>query len=970
MKENIEASTPAQCSHHAPRDAVGTLRLQQPNQFLWSRSGGREHRRRLSGQWLNVSCGCTFAWTHHAERDGDIGVCRRMLLVAVLFWLFIVDIPCVVNGFEHTEGSGDLNSAGVRVSSLAVAAVFDEQILADNVSTVRDRAARLPDPERFEYLANWVLPSMTHSTIRMTGEFTPTNPPPTMFRSKRDSDSAGAELVSPAYDLLDVATKLERLVELRTRIESIPRQDNDLQQRARAAMLVLINLELDNGDAAEVAFKTLQSLAQAATPTGMYDQWPETMVAWRGMHRFAGIDAVGDLVSLLYAQRTQHGTPAGIDVWHSHIKSLTGRNQHLQLGGNNPSFDATWDLKDWIPVVRSRSDRSARGHAQVRWHRGPDDSLIHQSGHDADYLLYRCPLSGNFQVDGEIAGFGRTQVHAVGSFWGTQNELTKLYTGTFRDRVSIEELEPPFTFLRQWVRFRIVFHEGTSEVFLNGRLVHREQLPQHHSPWIGIRSWWHHSGGVRHVQITGTPTIPEAVNLAGTKDIPGWVPYHQEILNDKGATWHYRDDPDSSGQIVGMHQPWHDGTFFNSLLHYHRPLSEDGSVEYDFFYQPENVHTHPALGRLAFLLNSDGVRLHCIADSPFDQTDLPPDNALEAAGQVFNLSEKQKEWDSNLSPNAKLPLRSGDWNHVKLSVAGDMVVLELNGRQIYDGALAATNTRTFGLFHFAEQTEVRVRNVTMKGDWPRSLPSAADQELADHKVVMLDETRSTLPSSFEHDFMKDGLPDGQFVVSEAHRRQMKSRDDGLFTSMTAHGPWTTIHASSRLQLHGDFDVEARFDQLRFTGDEYSGIHLNVNFTDKPEHICRLLRSNDDAHHDIVQAQVSELRQGERTYVSDDVVACGIGSGRLRLARRGETVYYLVGQGDQGGFQLIGERRITSAPTTSDGIVLQTTCNGSSSGSVVWKHVRIAAQEIVVTTLQPAKRQESLPEALLPKGNSE
>jgi hypothetical protein len=61
---------------------------------------------------------------------------------------------------------------------------------------------------------------------------------------------------------------------------------------------------------------------------------------------------------------------------------------------------------------------------------------------------------------------------------------------------------------------------------------------------------------------------------------------------------------------------------------------------------------------------------------------------------------------------------------VKLSIAGDTVKLELNGTSIYERALESTNQRTFGLFHYADDTSVRVRNVTYRGQWPRRLPDA------------------------------------------------------------------------------------------------------------------------------------------------------------------------------------------------------------------------------------------------------
>ena len=43
-------------------------------------------------------------------------------------------------------------------------------------------------------------------------------------------------------------------------------------------------------------------------------------------------------------------------------------------------------------------------------------------------------------------------------------------------------------------------------------------------------------------------------------------------------------------------------------------------------------------------------------------------------------------------------------------------------RALYERSLESTNQRLFGLFHFADETEARVRNVTYRGQWPRTLP--------------------------------------------------------------------------------------------------------------------------------------------------------------------------------------------------------------------------------------------------------
>src|SRR5262249_24471871 len=120
------------------------------------------------------------------------------------------------------------------------------------------------------------------------------------------------------------------------------------------------------------------------------------------------------------------------------------------------------------------------------------------------------------------------------------------------------------------------------------------------------------------------------------------------------------------------------------------------------------------MDRLAFLLDPGGVKVHWLTDAQHDRTGLAPDNVTI-------------EKDPRKGPE-KLPLKPDAWNALKLALKGDTVTLTLNDTVIYERPLQRTNGRISGLFHSADASEVRVRNVVFKGDWPKSLPAA--QELA------------------------------------------------------------------------------------------------------------------------------------------------------------------------------------------------------------------------------------------------
>jgi hypothetical protein len=285
-------------------------------------------------------------------------------------------------------------------------------------------------------------------------------------------------------------------------------------------------------------------------------------------------------------------------------------------------------------------------------------------------------------------------------------------------------------------------------VYLNGRLVHEARRVGHCDPWIGFYSWWNIGGSFRDVRIVGTPQIPRNVVISSAASRNSWQPYHE------ASSWDFVEDPDSTGQIVGARRSSLKGAQNESLLSYHRPLTDGDSVEYDFLYEPGRQITHPAMDRLAFIVNPDRVRFHWITDGRYDRTELPPDNLFEEVEGTLRRVDPEAV---NGSDDKKLPLRPGEWNHAKLTLSGNSAALEINGHRVCERILPSNSRRTFGLFYDIGEEGVRVRNVVMKGNWPEVLPSTAEQELADRRVAELDKGLPALKSVFKNDFAKDGV---------------------------------------------------------------------------------------------------------------------------------------------------------------------------------------------------------------------
>jgi hypothetical protein len=241
-----------------------------------------------------------------------------------------------------------------------------------------------------------------------------------------------------------------------------------------------------------------------------------------------------------------------------------------------------------------------------------------------------------------------------------------------------------------------------------GRDLEAQTLPPEHDPWLVIRQPGAGSGGARKLALNGSPAVPERLDLTGPPGLTGWLAtYYEEALTGPNAAWERKGD-----EIVGRRFDEEAGAKLESVLQYHRPLIEDGVVEYEFFHEPGKTTVHPALDRLTFLLEPAGVRVHWMTDAAYERTGLALDNAAV---------EK-----ANRRGPDRLPLKPGEWNRLRLTLKGDAVTLHLNGVEVYERALEPGNQRVFGLFRYADETAARVRKVGYAGGWAKAVPAGKD----------------------------------------------------------------------------------------------------------------------------------------------------------------------------------------------------------------------------------------------------
>ena len=123
------------------------------------------------------------------------------------------------------------------------------------------------------------------------------------------------------------------------------------------------------------------------------------------------------------------------------------------------------------------------------------------------------------------------------------------------------------------------------------------------------------------------------------------------------------------------------------------------------------------LDRLVLLIALDGVKTHVLTNAQHERSGLLADNVADPGA----LKRGPKE----------LPLKPGEWNTVVLTIKGSLATVALNGVDVFEQTLDSGNSREFGLFHFADETEVRcakrVAQRTLVGS-RRGPPALAEAE--------------------------------------------------------------------------------------------------------------------------------------------------------------------------------------------------------------------------------------------------
>lgn len=577
--------------------------------------------------------------------------------------------------------------------------------------------SQLDEGERYDLLLKWTMPTDSRQTVRLITLPVPQAAPPKVFAREigersRDETFAVSQIdglpgiFSTGWMLVRTADELGQLSRLQLTLDELV--SNDIPNAK--ALALLSRLADSRIDAA--ALKTRwQELLPTESPL---TQMAIALAALR--HEELRETAERTLKPLAFSTNA-----SDFRLFHR-LAHAVAVQRHRGVSGPEILFRNR--LKYWVPVSEEAARLDAMGGAPTVW-LTHEDHILHLAGTGSDVLFFKYPLTGQFEftcetqeggdvgTDGGLV-YGGLQFEAIGrenilNIWNADlwhlsqrpNHFTRHETTPTFNRVSIRRSSSGPQFLA------------------NLHPVWTDSAAVEASPWLGLRSFAGKRPVFRNFRFRGEPVIPRQVEMLGIDTLRGWqTAFYDESQPDFDPSEETEESPTDWSLINGVLEAAQSDKAgplgSQSVIRYHRPLLDDESVTYEFFYQADQFEAHPAIGRMAFLLEPSGVKVHWLTAGPYEWTGLAEDNALL---EPFNRRGPRP-----------LPLKEEDWNTVRLERQNDRLTLSLNDETIYQRPLDFEGNPQFGIYRDRTKSSVRVRNAILQGDWPTEFP----QELLDN----------------------------------------------------------------------------------------------------------------------------------------------------------------------------------------------------------------------------------------------
>ena len=857
---------------------------------------------------------------------------------------------------------------------------YSEEVMSDNAYEVFRRAVKLEPLPRYQFLHRWVMPNDAHDLLRTVGALTPTHPaPPVLDANPIDSATeqgrravderlvqTGGNFVCPAILLVLAAAELDRLVDLRKEIETLDPSTSLELARSRAAMLGIIALLEDVPDEAVMRIRECQGLVLQNKAAPMESRWGDVALASMAIQHPVTREAAFELLQFIQTHQLQQGNP-GVPEYSHFVRQLHGQCVYLMHGGAPEEFGTQPKTRQWRTVSLPRAITRGTG-LPIASFDVIAGELAERGGHDFDGAYFQSPLRGNYEVRCRLSHFDFREAILMGAGIAnalkyTHNEVKVSHVKEGRKDVPSVGVIAPKVY--QWHDYKFVVKDGKFTSFVNGQKLYEEVLPADHDPWLAVVGWAGYSSrAVREIVITGNPVIPSELNLLGTSELTGWTAdYYAAELNERPFEWKLENQELKAPQTLAYNAA-RSLLKVEDIIRYHRPMLEDGEISYEFYYDPDvkvaattanprtiggqNVPTrtirgktlvHPALDRMVCLIEPDGIKVHWLTDGRWDRTGLTANNVEEAAE------------DSTRSSNSKpLTLKAGDWNAIRFSTKGDTLTIELNGEAVFTRGIDPTNLRHFGLFHYANESDVRVRNIRYRGDWPKTLPSVKDQDLAGgpQKLAAMSAPEK-LPDAMEWDFTRSKFNRDEFHLlwGASPDKQLRPTDGGLrFVQPAGETKQQFAGIAPKIRLSGDFMATIAYEGLKTTtAQEQWGSGLSMRAVLDGSYTTGFeVRHEAKSTSKITRSINSMYLPNRPNLFHSEAISEFAEAGRLRLQRHGPTLYFLMADPGSEKFRLLTQRPLGTGDISLVEIMADSSDKASGSEFIL-KTLSIRAAKI-------------------------
>ncbi|HSQ55917.1 MAG TPA: DUF1583 domain-containing protein, partial [Gemmata sp.] len=507
---------------------------------------------------------------------------------------------------------------------------------------VVERARKVSPAERYNLLADWVLPVPSRPTFQLAGVSKPLDVLGIADQKEQPKGRRvmlGARLEAPCLELVVAAKEAGKLDELAERIATAetPAAD-DLFRRSKAALLAVVRAAQGKDTDAEAALKQLLEAAKKMPPDAHApERWPELIALTGTLDRPALLKTLGELAQVLnenVQQSILQNKPFdNRDWWMREYRAVRARaSVAAQPDGVRRPFGSDDVFAHWGAVAGVNAASRSQGWNVPHWS-VQDGVVTHFPGHDNDYLFLRTPLRGNFEVtcDLRVTGWAEGHIRYGAHMFELNHDWKQFRMHTnIRHNGRLETIRPPIKPTKENVyKFRMEVKDGWLRAFVEDREIASEKIGETPEPWLCLHGAHATTSWIANLRINGKPTVPTKIDLLANDDLGMWRPYLGQISdgptrNYDGSSWVKRGE--ELYEMGRKLEPPPDGkplpprSFPESALYYQRPMLEDGAIECDFYYEAGKSLVNPMLDRLVFLLEPDGVKLHWLTDGAADKS--------------------------------------------------------------------------------------------------------------------------------------------------------------------------------------------------------------------------------------------------------------------------------------------------------------------------------------------------------------